>query len=50
MTKKGYKQNAKHKKKIALAKQALRDLPQTFDLSSPVTPDELKAAWPDELK
>jgi hypothetical protein len=30
-------------------KQALRDLPDTFDLTAK-TPEELKALWPDELK
>lgn len=30
--------------------QALRDIPQTFDLSAATTPEELKALWPDELK
>jgi hypothetical protein len=31
-------------------RQKLRDLPQTTDLSTATTPDELKAIWPDELK
>jgi hypothetical protein len=30
-------------------RQALRDLPQTFDLTQATTPDELKALWPDGL-
>jgi hypothetical protein len=30
-------------------KQALRDLPATFDLSSYATPSDLNAAWPDGL-
>lgn len=30
-------------------RQALRDLPQTFDLSGAKDPDELKALWPEEL-
>ena len=30
-------------------RQALRDLPQTFDLSIAITPEELKAMWPDVL-
>lgn len=30
-------------------KQALRDIPQTFDLDKAETPDELKALWPKEL-
>ena len=38
------------KVKIAAKKQALRDLPATFDLTQYDTPDKLKAAWPDELK
>lgn len=31
------------------ARQTLRDIPQTFDLSNHTTPEELKAAWPTEL-
>lgn len=30
-------------------KQALRDIPQTFDLSKATTPEELKELWPEEL-
>ena len=30
-------------------RQALRDLPQTFDLSGYATPETLKDAWPQEL-
>lgn len=30
-------------------KQVLRDIPQTFDLSTANTPNELKALWPVEL-
>ena len=30
-------------------KQALRDLPQTFDLSKADTPEKLKKLWPKEL-
>lgn len=30
-------------------RQALRDLPQTFDLTTAATADELKALWPAEL-
>jgi hypothetical protein len=30
-------------------KQALRDLPQTFDLTAAVTPDTLSALWPEGL-
>jgi hypothetical protein len=33
---------------IATKKQTLRDIPQTFDLTTD-TPEELKAKWPDEL-
>ena len=33
----------------ATEKQALRDLPETFDLSSYATPSDLNAAWPDGL-
>ena len=33
---------------IGTEKQALRDIPQTFDLSAD-TPEELKAKWPSEL-
>ena len=35
--------------RIAAPKQALRDIPQTFDLSGFGTPEELTAAWPGEL-
>tara|TARA_R100001143_G_scaffold52818_1_gene48111 strand:- start:828 stop:1310 length:483 start_codon:yes stop_codon:yes gene_type:complete len=31
------------------AKQALRDIPATFDLSPHANPDDLNAAWPDGL-
>lgn len=37
------------KQRIAQKKQALRDLPQTFDLSGAATPEQLKALWPAEL-
>ena len=33
---------------IATEKQVLRDIPQTFDLTTD-TPEQLKALWPDEL-
>jgi len=33
---------------IAAEKQVLRDIPQTFDLTTD-TPEELKNKWPDEL-
>ena len=35
--------------RIAALKQALRDIPQTFDLSSARTPDTLKSRWPEAL-
>lgn len=35
--------------RIARKKQTLRDIPQTFDLSSIRAPEALKAAWPNEL-
>ena len=31
------------------AKQALRDIPETFDLSSASTPEQLTVLWPDDL-
>ena len=31
------------------AKQGLRDIPQTFDLSSASTPEQLTVLWPDDL-
>jgi len=34
--------------KIALEKQTLRDIPQTFDLTAR-TPQQLKGKWPAEL-
>lgn len=34
---------------VAAEKQALRDLPDTFDLTIAQTPEELKALWPSEL-
>lgn len=34
---------------IEARKQALRDIPQTVDLSKAVTPDDLKAIWPEGL-
>lgn len=38
------------KKAIATRKKALRDMPQTYDLSTAQTPEELKAMIPDYLK
>ena len=35
---------------VSSTKQALRDLPQTFDLSGATTPDELQALWPTIIK
>jgi hypothetical protein len=37
------------KQKVAEKKQALRDLPVTFDLSKAATPAELKQLWPSDL-
>jgi hypothetical protein len=35
---------------VAARKQALRDLPATFDITTDVdTPEKLKAKWPSEL-
>jgi hypothetical protein len=35
---------------IATKKQVLRDIPQTFDITTDVdTPEKLKAKWPSEL-
>lgn len=41
--------NGQLKAQIAQQKLALRNLPETFDLSSATTPEELKAIWPSEL-
>ena len=42
--------NAEEQTRIAAEKQALRDIPQKFDLSTGVkTPAELKALWPSAL-
>lgn len=35
---------------VEAKKQALRDIPQTFDLSAARTPEELKNLWPTELE
>ena len=35
--------------RIRAKRQALRDIPQTFDLSGAITPEELAALWPAEL-
>jgi hypothetical protein len=35
---------------VVAKKQALRDLPATFTLSSYTTPNTLKAAWPSGLQ
>ena len=38
------------KSAIATDKQSLRDIPQTFDITTGVdTPEQLKAKWPDGL-
>lgn len=41
--------DATEQAKIATEKQKLRDIPQTFDLSSKSTPKALKDTWPEEL-
>jgi hypothetical protein len=41
--------NVPLKRQIALQKQALRDLPVTFDLTRATTVEELDALWPSEL-
>jgi hypothetical protein len=33
----------------SVEKQALRDIPQEFDLSSASTPEQLTALWPEDL-
>lgn len=33
-------------KQLSAKRQALRDIPQTFDLSTAETPEQLKALWP----
>lgn len=38
--------NVAEKTRLASEKQTLRDLPQTFDLSSALDVDQLKALWP----
>ena len=35
---------------VQAQKQVLRDIPQTFDLSTANTPEELKALWPNNLQ
>lgn len=41
--------DATEKLRIASAKQALRDIPQVFDLSAAKTVDELLTFWPSEI-
>ena len=41
--------DAADQKRIGALKQALRDIPQTFDLSGYTTPQTLRAAWPMDL-
>lgn len=41
--------DATAKAQVAARKQALRDIPQTFDLTQAKTPEELKALWPEGL-
>lgn len=43
-------QDNKKSAEVGAKKQALRDIPETFDLSIATTPEELKALWPEELK
>lgn len=43
------KRNTARRGEIARRKQALRDIPQTFDLALAATPEELKALWPPGL-
>lgn len=42
--------NVSLQKKIAAKKKALRDLPQTFDLSSATSESELVLLWPSDLE
>lgn len=35
---------------VQTQKQILRDIPQTFDISSATTPEALKALWPSQLR
>lgn len=44
------KKDAAKADEVEAKRQALRDLPSTFDLSVAKTPEELKALWPDELE
>lgn len=41
--------NAAEQRRVAKIKQALRDIPQTFDLAPYTTPVTLQEAWPTEL-
>ena len=41
--------NLLEQQRIGAEKQVLRDLPQTFNLSSYTTPETLRAAWPAQL-
>ncbi len=41
--------NGKSVAEIQAVKNVLCDLPDTYDLEGAVTPEELKALWPDEL-
>lgn len=43
------KRNTARRGEVARRKQALRDIPQTFDLAPAATPEELKALWPPGL-
>lgn len=41
--------NVLEQQRIAMEKQRLRDIPQTFDLATFITTETLKAAWPANL-
>lgn len=41
--------DAAEQQRVATLKQALRDIPQDFDLSMATTPEQLKALWPPQL-
>ena len=42
--------NTAEQQRVAAQKQVLRDIPQTFDLTTAATPKELKSRWPPELQ
>ncbi len=43
------KGDAGRREEVARRKQALRDIPQTFDLAPAATPEELEDLWPPDL-